>query len=190
MEYVVAAARGLLGLVFLVSAVGKVSGRAAFMAFAASVRSLGVVTPRRARPVAGAVVVGEAAVCGLLATPARGAAAAGFLVAAGLLAAFTVGIVAAVRRGASTPCRCFGASTTPLGIPHVVRNVLLCAVAVTGACVVPRAAGAEPGGVLAVGAAGSLAGAVVTQLDRLLALFRPLPAAARAGASHTAHRSA
>lgn len=190
MEYLVAGARGLLGLVFLVSVVGKVTGRSEFTAFVGSVRTLGVVPPVLVRPVARTVIAGEAAVCVLMAVPVRGGATAGFLVAAALLTAFTAGIAAAVRRGATTPCRCFGPSSTPLGIPHIVRNAVLCAVAVAGALAVPVGADARPGGAVVAGIAGLLAGAVVTQLDHLLALFRPLPISARADAMDRADRSA
>ncbi|NXY96427.1 methylamine utilization protein MauE [Streptomyces sp. BR123] len=185
MEYLVAGARGLLGLVFLVSVVGKVAGRHAFTAFAESVRSFGMLPPGLVRPAARTVTAGEAAVCVLMTVPARGATAAGFALAAVLLAAFTAAIAAAVRRGATAPCRCFGPSTTPLGTPHLVRNLALCAVAVSGAgaLAVPVAAGARPGGAVVAGAAGLIAGIVVTQLDHLMALFRPLPAAPAADAA-------
>ncbi|MEU1854287.1 MauE/DoxX family redox-associated membrane protein [Streptomyces sp. NPDC019990] len=189
MEYVVAGARGLLGMVFLVSVVGKVAGRPAFTAFVVSVRSLGVVPSVLVRPVARTVIAGEAAACALMTVPARGAATIGFLVASALLAAFSAGIAVAVRRGATAPCSCFGPSTTPLGIPHIVRNVVLCAVAVFGALAVPVAAGARPGGVLVAGVAGLFAGAAVTHLDHLLALFRPLPTAGRADVTDANHRS-
>ncbi|MGW5343728.1 MauE/DoxX family redox-associated membrane protein [Streptomyces sp. NPDC004050] len=193
MEYLVAGARGLLGLVFLVSLAGKVAGRSAFTAFAGSVRSFGVVPPGLVRPVARTVIAGEATVCGLMAVPVRGAAAAGFAVAAALLVAFTAGIMAAVRRGAAAPCRCFGPSTTPLGTPHIVRNLALCAVAAggAGALAVPAAADARPGGAAVAAVAGLITGIVVTRLDHLVALFRPLPTGARVGAAAPVrHRSA
>ncbi|MFI7300862.1 MauE/DoxX family redox-associated membrane protein [Streptomyces sp. NPDC050121] len=190
MEYLVAGARGVLGLVFLVSVVGKVAGRPAFTAFVMSVRSLGVVPSVLVRPVARTVIAGEATVCVLMTVPARGAATTGFLVASALLAAFTAGIAVAVHRGTTAPCRCFGPSTTPLGTPHIVRNVVLCAVGVSGALAVPVDAGARPGGVVVAGVAGLFAGAVVTQLDHLLSLFRPQPASGRADVTDAHHRSA
>ncbi|MFJ6572716.1 MauE/DoxX family redox-associated membrane protein [Streptomyces sp. NPDC091292] len=190
MEYLAVGARALLGLVFLVSVAGKVVGRSAYTAFVGSVRSLGVVPPVLVRPVARTVIAGEATVCVLMAVPVRGAATAGFLIAAALLAAFTAGVASAVRRDATAPCHCFGPSTTPLGTPHVVRNAVLCAAAVAGALAVQVSTTARPGGALVAGAAGLLAGAAVTQLDHLLALFRPLPTAARAGTADPHHRSA
>ncbi|MEW2404221.1 MauE/DoxX family redox-associated membrane protein [Streptomyces sp. NPDC046862] len=190
MEYLFAGARGLLGLVFLVSVVGKVAGRSAFTAFVGSVRALGVVPPVLVRPVARTVIAWEVAVCVLVAVPGRSAATAGFLAAVALLAGFTTGIAAAVRRGATAPCRCFGASTTPLGTPHIVRNVVLCAVAMAGALSAPVAADARPGGAVVAGATGLFAGAVITQLDHLLTLFRPLSVPARTGATGPNRRSA
>ncbi|MFF8652860.1 MauE/DoxX family redox-associated membrane protein [Streptomyces huasconensis] len=182
MEYLVVGVRGLLGLVFLVSVGGKVAGRPAFTAFVASVRALGVLPPALVRPVARSVVAGEAVVCVLLAVPVRGAATAGFLLAALLLAAFTVGIASAVRRGRTAPCRCFGPSTAPLGTPHIVRNAVLCAAATAGALAVPMATDARSaGGMVVAGAAGLLAGALITQLDPLVSLFRPTRAPARKG---------
>ncbi len=72
-----------------------------------------------------------------------------------------------------------------------MRNVVLCAVAVAGALAAPGAADARPGGAgVVAGVAGLFAGAVVAQLDHLLALFRPLPASVRAGATDPGHRSA
>ncbi|MET8221599.1 MauE/DoxX family redox-associated membrane protein [Streptomyces hirsutus] len=190
MEYLVAGARGLLGLVFLGSVIGKLTGRSEFTTFVDSIRALGVVPPVLVHPVARAVIAGEAAVCVLMAVPVRGGVTAGFLVAAFLLTAFIAGIAAAVRRGATTPCRCFGPSSTPLGIPHIVRNAVLCAVAVAGALAVPVGADARPGGAMVAGIAGLFAGAVVTQFDHLLTLFRPLPTSARASAMDRADRSA
>ncbi|MFE3202455.1 MauE/DoxX family redox-associated membrane protein [Embleya sp. NPDC059237] len=183
MVYLVVGARALLGVVFLVSLAGKISGRAAFVAFVASVRSLGVLSARLADPVARTVVAGEAAVCVLLVLPSRNASTGGFLVAGALLAAFTAGIAAALRRGNTAPCRCFGAGTSPLGTAHIVRNVVLCAVAGAAVPAVPAVPAGRPGGVAVAVFAGLCAGVVVTRLDHLLDLFRPLPASARAAAT-------
>ncbi|MEU4657546.1 MauE/DoxX family redox-associated membrane protein [Streptomyces sp. NPDC023723] len=189
MEYLVTGARALLALVFLVSFVSKITGPAAFTGFLGSVRAMGVTSPALLRPVAHTVIAAEAAVCVLLALPARKATTAGLLVAAVLLTAFTAGIAAAVRRGATAPCRCFGASTTPVGVGHIVRNSVLCAVAVTGALAGPAAGAAGPGGLVVAAIGGTVVGAVVTQLDHVLALFRPLPRdAARERAADTGRR--
>ena len=51
-----------------------------------------------------------------------------------LLAVFTVLIVSKLRRGEHPPCACFGAwSATPIGPRHVLRNLVLIAVAAVAA---------------------------------------------------------
>ena len=47
-------------------------------------------------------------------------------------------IAAALQLGRRTPCRCFGASSTPLGAGHLIRNAILAITAVAG--------GLAPGG--------------------------------------------
>nr|WP_225311513.1 MauE/DoxX family redox-associated membrane protein [Microbispora cellulosiformans] len=121
--------RLLTGIVFLTSAVSKLRGRAAYEEFTAATRALAPRLP--ARPAAALVVAAEAAVAPLLAW--RPTALAGFCVALGLLVAFTVAMAAALRRRRRVLCRCFGASTVPVGPGHLVRNAVLAAAAATGA---------------------------------------------------------
>ncbi|MEU8197286.1 MauE/DoxX family redox-associated membrane protein [Microbispora amethystogenes] len=121
--------RLLTGIVFLASAVSKLRGRAAYEEFTAATRALAPRLP--ARPAAALVAAAEAAVAPLLAW--RPTALAGFCVALGLLAAFTVAMAAALRRRRRVLCRCFGASTVPVGPGHLVRNAVLAAAAATGA---------------------------------------------------------
>ncbi len=53
------------------------------------------------------------------------------LVAIGLLAAFTVILAAKLRKGEHPPCACFGAwSSKPISGGHIVRNLVLIALAV------------------------------------------------------------
>ncbi|MET9295512.1 MauE/DoxX family redox-associated membrane protein [Streptomyces sp. NPDC003077] len=187
----------LLGTVFLISAVSKMAGRQAFAAFADSVRAMANMPARArsARPVSVAVVTAECAVCALFAvsgllslygrvsssqssaTAARLATSAGAALAATLLVAFAIAIVRTVRRGARTPCRCFGASAAPLGPRHVVRNAVLAGLAVYGA-VLPVSGAPLPYVPLAHTAvaamAGLLLGGLAALLDELVALFRPL----------------
>jgi uncharacterized membrane protein YphA (DoxX/SURF4 family) len=67
----------------------------------------------------------------LVAQVARSAMA---IVAIGLLTVFTVMIVAKLRKGEHPPCACFGAwSAKPIGGGHIVRNLVLIAVAVVAA---------------------------------------------------------
>jgi hypothetical protein len=128
------------------------------------------------RPAALLVVLGEAAVVPLLALPAPAAHRTGLALAAALLGAFAAAIALSLRRGSRTPCRCFGASATPLGPRHVVRNLLLTAGAAAGAVAPASTAGLHPGGVLSAVFAGLLLGLLVTVLDDLIEALRPLAA--------------
>lgn len=49
-----------------------------------------------------------------------------------LLIVFTAATALAVARGGSNPCNCFRSSTKPIGTVHVIRNILLLAVAAIG----------------------------------------------------------
>jgi len=180
-ELVVWAVRGCLLLVFTRSVLGKVRNPAAFVEFTGTVRALRLPVPVPARLLAALVVAAEAvlvpafALPGPLAPPA--VLVAGLGLAAVLLAAFTALAVAAARSGRRTPCHCFGRTATPLGAVHAVRNSILLAVAVTGlvATAVPGPAAGDPVAVLTAVLAGAVLGLLVTVLDDLAALFRPLP---------------
>ncbi|MBF6049847.1 methylamine utilization protein MauE [Streptomyces sp. NRRL B-1677] len=169
----------LIGVVFLASSAGKAAGRRSFDRFVSSVAGMQVVPVRRARPVARTVVAAEGAVCVSLAVPVPAATVVGLAIAAVLLAVFTAGIALSVRRGVRAPCRCFGASPTPLGPRHIVRNLALTAAAVTGAAAAGAGGTATPGGVAVAVLAGLLLGALVAALDDILDLFRPVEAQAQ-----------
>ncbi|MEU4174566.1 MauE/DoxX family redox-associated membrane protein [Streptomyces sp. NPDC026589] len=181
MELVVWAVRGCLLLVFTRSVLGKVQNPAAFAEFTGTVRALRLPGPLPASSLAALVVTAEAvlvpafALPGLLAPPT--VLVAGLGIAAVLLAAFTALAVAAARSGRRTPCRCFGRTTTPLGAVHAVRNSILLAVAVTGlvAVAVGGPGTGDPVAVLTASLAGAVLGLLVTALDDLVTLFRPLP---------------
>jgi hypothetical protein len=171
-------------VVFAVSAVSKLRSRRAFGELVSSLRQFGLPSAWR-RPVGVMVAAGEAAIPLLLgaaalagpasAMAARSMAGAGFALATVLLAAFTVAIARALRRGVRPPCRCFGASSTPLGRSHLVRNSLLLAVTATGlagALAGPIAPSDSAGAAVAV-LPGIVAGALVTAFDDIVALFGP-----------------
>ncbi|CAM5304619.1 MauE/DoxX family redox-associated membrane protein [Streptomyces abikoensis] len=166
----------LIGVVFLASSAGKVTGRRAFDRFVSSVAGMQVVSFRSARPVARAVVAAEGAVWVCLAVPVPAATVVGLALAAGLLAAFTAGIALSLRRGVRTPCRCFGSSASPLGPRHIARNLALTAAAVTGAAAVTAGGTAAPAGAAVAALGGLLLGGLVTALDDILDLFRPAEA--------------
>ncbi len=179
MHYFTLFARVLIGTVFLVSAVAKLRSPAAFAAFTRSVRKMKLVPAALVVPVAAAVVAGEVSIVALLAVPADVTALLGFAVATGLLAAFTVAIVLVVRRGTDLTCQCFGASTVPLGPVHVVRNLVLLAVAVAGALAIRSGGELHLGGAGIAVIAGLVGGGLVTVLDDILGLFAPPEAARR-----------
>jgi hypothetical protein len=178
MHYLAVFSRVLIGTVFLVSAATKLRSPAAFAAFARSVRKMKLVPTALITPVAVAVVAAEVGIVVLLAVPVAVTGLLGSVVAAGLLTAFTVAIVQVVRRGTDLTCQCFGASTVPLGPVHVVRNIVLFAVAVAGA-LATRSGGEPQLGVAVIAVtAGLVGGGLVTVLDDILRLFVP-PAPAR-----------
>jgi hypothetical protein len=166
------ACRVLIGTVFTVSVVTKVRGRAAWRSFSSWLAGL----PLRAlRPTwAPAALTGaEAAVVVLVAIPAT--APAGLVGAAVLSLGLTLGLAAAVHRGARQPCHCFGLSSEPLSGRHVIRNALLLTLAVTGSVSAiitgPAAAGPVEGGLAAIG--GLAAALLIIFSGDVAALLRP-----------------
>jgi hypothetical protein len=131
-QYVDVAARALLLTVFALALVSKIASREAWIAFADSIRAMDVI-PRAMTPAAAvATAAGEAGVIVLAAVPVRWAGSAAFVLASLLLGCLTVAVVMVVRRGAAVPCRCFGATETAMGMPHVVRNLILVGTALLG----------------------------------------------------------
>ncbi|GAA0952983.1 MauE/DoxX family redox-associated membrane protein [Nonomuraea longicatena] len=170
MHYVLIACQALLAVVFVIAVVGKLRGPDEFVASIVALRLL----PRAASRVAAyAVLGGEVVVVVALAVPYT--VAVGLAGAAALLLALTTGIVVALRRGQSAPCRCFGASAAPLGRTHVVRNLVLAGLAGAG-----LAAGAMAGegamhlaGVVLALVAAGVGALIVVRLDDLVGLFGP-----------------
>lgn len=157
MGYLVLVASSTLWVVFAVSAVSKLRNRTAYAAFAASTRRLlPAGSPAAARVVATLVAGAEVAV--VLALPVL--PAVGLALAAILLSAFSVAIGVAVRRGVTAPCRCFGASSRPLGASQAARNAVLALLALSGAAL----GGSGYRGVTPAGVAIAVFGAVVLAL--------------------------
>lgn len=173
MRYVEIAARLLIGVVFLVAFVGKVNSPVAYRAFVRSLREMNVLhaglQPWAAR---GSLVV-ESLIIVLLAVPMRATGVAGFALSAGLLSVFAGAIGLSLRRGNRVPCRCFGASTTPLGTGHIVRNVVLVAGSLLGIVAALRPGTATGAGTVVAAFAGLAAGLVVTMYDDIAALWSP-----------------
>lgn len=185
MAYLVIACQAMLIGVFAASTITKVRGRRAYADFRRSVEAFRVLPPSWSRMAARAAVTGEAAAVLLLALPST--APIGFALAAALLCAFTVAIALALHGGRTAPCRCFGTSTAPLSHTHVIRNLSLLIVSLTG-----LAAGAirtdparDPAGLTLSLAVAGVAALFVVRFDDVVALLKP-PASDR---HHTARRS-
>jgi len=131
MFYLALACRCMAGVVFAAAAISKVRNVTAYRAFAAWLAGLEVLPAPVRRPAAPVLIAVEVAVTVTVALPPT--APAGLLLAAVTLAIFAVGAAVMIGRDSTESCQCFGASSTPLGPPHVIRNALGCALAVGGA---------------------------------------------------------
>lgn len=166
-------ARVVLATVFLVSAAAKLRSVAAFEAFGLQLRDWTGWPQPLGLAAAVALVTAEVAVPVLLAAPST--AMAGLTLSATLLAVFSAGIATALRRGISSPCRCFGSSAAPLSTRHLVRNGVLLSITLG---VLPWAAGTaspnpHPAGLLIAGTAGLVAAGLLIRIDDLVGLSRP-----------------
>jgi hypothetical protein len=170
--YCALACRMLIGIVFAASAFSKLRSKTEYRAFARWLGQLPLPGPLRGAPAAAAVAVTETAIVVLLIPAAT--AAAGLVLSAVTLAAFSAGTLVTVRRGPAIPCRCFGASQSPMSTWHVARDLLLALLAAAAAVAASTPAPA-PGGI-ALALAVAVTAAVPTVLfDDLLSIFR-LPA--------------
>jgi hypothetical protein len=174
--YALLSCKVLVIAVFVAALVAKRPGRA----FARFTRSTGRLLPRRLvgwqRPVASAVFAAEATTAVAIAVPATGTV--GLALAAVVLLGFTAAIVAALRRGETGSCNCFGASTARLGPEHVARNLVLVAVALAGVVLssgthLVDAGELQLGGIVIAVIAALCGATVMTRFDEIIELFRP-----------------
>jgi hypothetical protein len=174
MTYVEFGCRCALLVVFALSSVGKVRSGTAFAEFRVATVALVPAAKGAATAVAAVVAGAEIAVVVMLAVPVT--VPVGLLGAAGLLGAFTAAIAAALRRGNTEPCRCFGTSSAPLGARHLVRNALLCALACL-ALTLPRLelGTVEPAALAMAAVAGLVVAGIVTNFDAVADLLAPEP---------------
>ncbi|WBQ01972.1 MauE/DoxX family redox-associated membrane protein [Kribbella sp. CA-293567] len=158
----------LIAVVLGTAAVAKVRDPGPF------VTAVGTLVPRGvSRTVAWTVIGAEllAAVASLV--PAT--LPAGLALAVVLFAAFALVALRSARAPAPLPCACFGAVKADLGWPHVVRNVVLTALAGTALAIVLLgdlgSAWSQPAVMLLVAAIAVVLAAVAISLDHLIALF-------------------
>lgn len=166
--------RLLLAVVFVLAAASKARGRKSLAEFIQTLERFGFPRSWAGVPLAVSVLLAEALAALLLLAAPR----VGYALALVLFTGFTAGIALALRRGEAVACRCFGASETPLGAAHLVRNGLLIAVTLSGAVSHWLGPGVPPplGMSVIVGFVGALAGLFVTRWDDLVFLFQgPVP---------------
>ncbi|AVH94474.1 MauE/DoxX family redox-associated membrane protein [Streptomyces cinereoruber] len=171
MDYLLFGARCALTLTLLASAVGKLRAPGDL---GRTVAELGFVPRRLTGATAAAVIAAEVAAALLVWLPGTTGVAA-FLGAGALLAAFTAVLVVLIRREDDVSCACFGASRTPVGPAHLVRNGVLLAVCALGVLAAAGGAGAvvppEPSAAFAAGAIAVVVGVLVIATDTLTGLF-------------------
>jgi hypothetical protein len=158
-------------LTFLIAATTKLRSRATLRAFESSIRALDLLAPPWVRPVAAVIIAWELAAATLLAIPVT--VGAGFGAVGLLLVAFLGASLAALGRGARVACRCFGASTRPMGPTHIARDGVLLVAAVAGglgAVALPTEA-PQPAGMAVALAAAGVGVILVVAFDDLVGLF-------------------
>jgi hypothetical protein len=150
--------RALVATVFTIAVATKLRGGPALMGYLAAAARLGGLRGHQAKPLALLTVGLEGLTVVLLVLP--GTPPLGFVVL----------LRAALRRGERIACACFGASVTPIGPVHLVRNGVLIVICLTG--LLASAGGPPPPtwpGATAPLLAGMIGAAAVIRLDRLAA---------------------
>lgn len=171
MEYLLFGARCTLALTLVASVTGKLRAPGGL---GRTVAELGIVPRRLTGAVAAAVVAAETAAAVLVWLPGTAGAVA-FAGAAALVAAFTVVLVVLIRRDEDVSCACFGASRTPVGPAHLVRNGVLLAVCGLGTVAASAGAGPplppEPQAAFAAALVAAVTGVLLISTDTLAGLF-------------------
>lgn len=155
--------------VFALSAYGKVREQSAFARSLVDFH----VPPGARVPVAVAVTAAEVAVVPLALVPAT--AVAGLALGAVLLFGFAAVIGLTLRRGSRPRCRCFGAVSAPLRGAHIVRNVVLAAIATAGAVLAATYQAVTPliGSYVVTGVLAAVLLAAVANFDDLVEVVAP-----------------
>jgi Methylamine utilisation protein MauE len=129
-ELVAVFGRVLLAATFAVAGIGKLRGRAAFAAFAQTLRDLGWRSEAGRWVAAAALPAAELGSASLLVVP--GAGIWGYVAGLVLLFAMTATAATAVRRGARLRCRCFGRAEERIGVSTLIRNGMLVSAGAAG----------------------------------------------------------
>jgi energy-converting hydrogenase Eha subunit A len=176
--------------VYGTSSAAKLGSRRNYTAFRVGLAETSLVPQRLLRAVAAmltgveaAVAAGAAVAAILIGTGLRGARPAAMAVLACaivLTGALAAGVAVVIRTGTHATCACFGArpgqAGRALGWPHLVRNLALLIVLLTGlaasaAVAVTRPA---PAPALVAAATGAVIALLAIMLDDIVALFAPL----------------
>lgn len=169
--YLAACCQGLLFVTFAVAAVAKLSGRNGIRALADSLIQADLTSARIALAVATGLVSAEAVTAGLLLLfDTRGL---GFGAAVLVLTILTAGVVRVLKRHTSAVCHCFGTKPRRLAPRHVVRNVILIAVAMFGSIAASVGAAADSDVYYLALATGAALAIPIIMLDHLTDLVRP-----------------
>jgi hypothetical protein len=159
-ELIAVFGRVLLATTLAVAGLGKLRGRAAFTAFADTLRDLGWRSPARRHAAAVTLPAAELGSASLLAAPPAGIW--GYAAALILLLALTAAAAAALKRGRRPRCRCFGRAEERIGVSTLIRNGVLVAAGTAGLAGTLATAGRPVSPAVEVlGAGGGLLGAVV-----------------------------
>ncbi|MHA6796420.1 MauE/DoxX family redox-associated membrane protein [Pseudonocardia bannensis] len=169
MIYLLLTSQFITAGVFAMSAYGKVREQSGFARSLADFQ----VPPRLRVPVAAMVTAAEIAVVPLALVPAT--AVAGLALGAVLLSGFAAVIGLTLRRGTRPRCRCFGAVAAPLQGAHIVRNVVLAAIATAGGGVASTYQAVAPpiGSFVVTGVLAAVVLAAVANFDDLVEVVAP-----------------
>lgn len=173
MQYLAVGCRAAIAVIFLLAAGGKLVGPGAFSQFRQSVIDMRAVPAVLVTTAARATVAAELLAAVLVLIPTRSTGVAGCALGLVLTALFTNAIVASIRSGRRTACRCFGRTSTPLGTRHLIRNGVLLAVTALGLATCTSGASVALAGALVGVVAGLFLGLIVASFDELADLLRP-----------------
>jgi hypothetical protein len=173
LEYVELGCRVVLALVLVSAVVGKARSAASARIFVATLADVGWLPVRLRTRTAYLVVLAEAVTAVLLVVPAT--ATAGLALAALVFGCFTAVLAESVWRGRPMGCACFGGAAEQVGASHVVRAVVLIAIAATGSAarLAAPASPTRPAGILATLALAGFAALLVVRWTDLAFILMP-----------------